>query len=176
MQHLGQCEKIRLHVDIWRFYKCVISLTHVLSYIYISSCTTMTDPFHCFNIRDLDIYLFIMQENIKVFILFRKTTMCRLRNIAMRDYKESVTTGRTDRQTDRRTDRQAADKVIPMCRYASQATQKRYGRCLHENHTCYKIYIFCIQIERVTDRYLYQFIYHTKLKLGLYNLNNLQIH
>ena len=41
--------------------------------------------------------------------------MFRLRNIAMRDYKESVTTGQTDRQT--------PDKVIPMCRYASQATQ-----------------------------------------------------
>ena len=32
----------------------------------------------------------------------------------------SVTDGRTDRQTDGRT----MDKVIPMCRYASQATQK----------------------------------------------------
>ena len=28
------------------------------------------------------------------------------------------------RHTDRRTDRQTPDKVIPMCRYASQATQK----------------------------------------------------
>ena len=35
-----------------------------------------------------------------------------------------VTDGQTDRQTDRRTDRQATDKVIPMCRYDSQATQK----------------------------------------------------
>ena len=31
---------------------------------------------------------------------------------------------RTDRQTDGRTDGQTTDKVIPMCRYASQATQK----------------------------------------------------
>ena len=46
--------------------------------------------------------------------------MCRLRNIAMRDYQESVTIG----QTDTRTHRQTQDKVIPMCRYASQATQK----------------------------------------------------
>ena len=38
--------------------------------------------------------------------------MRRLRNIA----SESVTDGRTDRRT--------TDKVIPMCRYASQATQK----------------------------------------------------
>ena len=30
----------------------------------------------------------------------------------------------TDGQTDGRTDRQTTDKVIPMCRYASQATQK----------------------------------------------------
>ena len=48
--------------------------------------------------------------------------MCRLRNIAMRDYQESVTSGQTD--THRRTDGQTPDKVIPMCRYASQATQK----------------------------------------------------
>ena len=46
--------------------------------------------------------------------------MCRLRNIAMRDYQESLTTG----QTDRGMDRQTPDKVIPMCRYASKATQK----------------------------------------------------
>ena len=52
--------------------------------------------------------------------------MCRLRNIAMRDYQESVTTG----QTHRWTDRQTPDKVIPMCRYASQATQK--GHSIHE--------------------------------------------
>ena len=37
----------------------------------------------------------------------------------MRDYQESVTTGQTDGQTDRH----RPDKVIPMCRYASQATQ-----------------------------------------------------
>ena len=52
----------------------------------------------------------------------------------------SVTDGRTDgqtdrqmdglmdRQTDRRTDRQTTDKVIPMCRYASQATQKHQNK------------------------------------------------
>ena len=44
--------------------------------------------------------------------------MCRLRN-AMRDYQESVTAG----QTHTRTDRQTPDKVIPMCRYASQGPQ-----------------------------------------------------
>ena len=46
--------------------------------------------------------------------------MCRLRNIAMRDYQESVTIG----QTDTHTHRQTPDKVIPMCRYALQATQQ----------------------------------------------------
>ena len=89
--------------------------------------------------------------------------MCRLRNIAMHDYQESVTTGHTDAgqsdpsvplcfagdtigmhvspakhsyarlprkcdyqtdgQTDRQMDRQTPVKVIPMYRYASQATQ-----------------------------------------------------
>ena len=47
--------------------------------------------------------------------------MCRLRNIAMCDYQESVTTG----QTHGRTDRQMPEKVIPMCRYASQASIKK---------------------------------------------------
>ena len=41
--------------------------------------------------------------------------MCRLQNIAL----ASV----TEKCDDRRTDRQTTDKVIPMCRYASQATQ-----------------------------------------------------
>ena len=50
--------------------------------------------------------------------------MCGLRIIAMRDYQESVTTEQTHRQTHGQTDRQTSDKVIPMCRYASQATQK----------------------------------------------------
>ena len=43
-----------------------------------------------------------------------------LYGVHKRDYQESVTTG----QTDTRTHRQTPDKVIPMCRYASQATQK----------------------------------------------------
>ena len=42
--------------------------------------------------------------------------MCRLGNIAMCDYQESGTTGQTDTQT--------TDKVIPMSRYFSHATQK----------------------------------------------------
>ena len=46
--------------------------------------------------------------------------MCRL----VKHSSVSVTDGRTDRQTDGQTDRQTTDKVIPMCRYASQATQK----------------------------------------------------
>ena len=47
--------------------------------------------------------------------------MRRLRNIALESVTlESVTNGSTDRWTDGR----MTDKVIPMCRYASQATQK----------------------------------------------------
>ena len=54
--------------------------------------------------------------------------MCRLRNIALESVTEKCDR-RTDRRTDdgkrdRRTDGQTTDKVIPMCRYASQATQK----------------------------------------------------
>ena len=54
--------------------------------------------------------------------------MCRLRNIAMHDYQVSVSTGQTNRQTHRQT----SDKVIPMCCYASQATQKYINKELLE--------------------------------------------
>ena len=49
--------------------------------------------------------------------------MCRLRNIAMCDYQESVTTGQTHRRTDRQTDTQMdgqrdagqSDPYVPLC-------------------------------------------------------------
>ena len=39
-------------------------------------------------------------------------------------WQKSVTDGQTDGRTDGWTDRRTTDKVIPMCRDASQATQK----------------------------------------------------
>ena len=50
--------------------------------------------------------------------------MCRLRNIALLGNQERVATGQTLGRTDRRSDRHTPDEVIPVCRYASQATQK----------------------------------------------------
>ena len=47
-----------------------------------------------------------------------------LYGVHKRDYQESVTIGQTDARTHAHTHRQTPDKVIPMCRYASQATQK----------------------------------------------------
>ena len=41
--------------------------------------------------------------------------MCRLRNIAMRDYQENVTTGQTDTQTDGQTDAGQSDPYLPLC-------------------------------------------------------------
>ena len=41
--------------------------------------------------------------------------MCRLRNIAMRDYQESVTTGQTDTRTDGQTDAGQSDPYVPLC-------------------------------------------------------------
>ena len=46
-----------------------------------------------------------------------------LYGVHKRDYQESVTIGQTDAHTHTHTHRQTPDKVIPMCRYASQATQ-----------------------------------------------------
>ena len=41
--------------------------------------------------------------------------MCRLRNIAVRDYQESVTTGQTHRQTDGQTDAGQSNPYVPLC-------------------------------------------------------------
>ena len=45
--------------------------------------------------------------------------MCRLRNIAMRDYQKVVTTaqthGLTERQTNRQTDVGQSDPYVPLC-------------------------------------------------------------
>ena len=41
--------------------------------------------------------------------------MCRLRNIAMRNYKESGTTGQTHGQTDGQTDAGQSDPYVPLC-------------------------------------------------------------
>ena len=41
--------------------------------------------------------------------------MCRLQNIAMRDYQESVTTRQKDGQTDGRTDAGQSDPYVPLC-------------------------------------------------------------
>ena len=62
--------------------------------------------------------------------------MCRLRNIALESVTEKCdrrtdrqtdrqTDGRTDGRTDGQTDRRTTDKVIPMCRYASQKLRKK---------------------------------------------------
>ena len=40
--------------------------------------------------------------------------MCCLRNIAMRNYQESVTTGQTQGQTDRQTDAGQSDPYVPL--------------------------------------------------------------
>ena len=41
--------------------------------------------------------------------------MCRLRNIAMRDYQEGVTTGQTHGQTEGQTDAGQSDPYVPLC-------------------------------------------------------------
>ena len=41
--------------------------------------------------------------------------MCCLRNIAMRDYQESVTTGQKHARTDGQTDAVESDPYVPLC-------------------------------------------------------------
>ena len=62
--------------------------------------------------------------------------MCRLRNIAMRDYQESVTTGQTHthRQTDRQMDGQS-DPYVPLCLAGdTKSTSKFFKKCEHWYH------------------------------------------
>ena len=47
------------------------------------------------------------------YVLLCFAGMCRLRNIAMCDYKESVTTGQTDGQVDRHAEQ--SDPYVPLC-------------------------------------------------------------
>ena len=49
--------------------------------------------------------------------------------------QESVTTEQTDRHTHGQTDIQTPDKVIPMCRFASQVTQKNTTSPTHQTST-----------------------------------------
>ena len=50
--------------------------------------------------------------------------MCRLQNIAMRDYQKSVTTGQTDGQTDAG----QSDPYVPLC-FAGDTTSDRWNAC-----------------------------------------------
>ena len=49
--------------------------------------------------------------------------MCRLRNIAMRDYHESVTTGQTVTQPDGQTDAGQSDPYVPLCFACDTSTE-----------------------------------------------------
>ena len=55
--------------------------------------------------------------------------MCLLRNLAMRDYQEGVTTRQTDRQTDRqtyrRTDARQSDPYVLLCSAGKTKTVKK---------------------------------------------------
>ena len=51
--------------------------------------------------------------------------MCRLRNIAMRDYQESVTIGQTDTRTHRQTPGQS-DPYVPLCFAGDTKTVTRF--------------------------------------------------
>ena len=78
--------------------------------------------------------------------------ICRLQNIAMHDYLESVTTGQTNGCTDRQKDRQTPDKVIPMCCYASQATQKlikTFSNCILLNSVEIRVAVLVASEARV---------------------------
>ena len=74
------------------------------------------------NSKNMNNYTF-KNKIINNFNLNKRVTACVVCEIALRDYQENVSTGQTHGQTDA-TDRQTPDKVIHLCRYASQATQK----------------------------------------------------
>ena len=68
--------------------------------------------------------------------------MCRLRNIAMSDYQESVTTGQTDTRSDGRTDVGLCDPYVPLC-FAGDTT-KLQKICLRQNYFDRQIKNTCV--------------------------------
>ena len=52
--------------------------------------------------------------------------MCCLRNIAMRDYQESVNTGQTDGRTDGQTDARQSDPYVPLCFAGDTKNEERH--------------------------------------------------
>ena len=69
--------------------------------------------------------------------------MCRLQNIALHDYQESVTTGQMGTQTDGRTDRRTGgqtdagqiDPYVPLC-FAGDTKTAMTSRCLSNKGGC----------------------------------------
>ena len=75
--------------------------------------------------------------------------MCRLRNIAMRDYQESVTTEHPDRRTDRQTDAVQSDPYVPLC-FACDT--KRYNiSCSYQESQSLKHFEGLIRIRLIYD-------------------------
>ena len=63
--------------------------------------------------------------------------MCRLRNIAMRDYQESVTTRQTHGQTDGQTDAGQSDPYVPLC-FAGNTKSKHTIQTVDPQSLIYK--------------------------------------
>ena len=60
--------------------------------------------------------------------------MCCLRNIALRDYQESVTTGQTDTHTDGQTDAGQSDPYVPLCFAGDTKMSKGLGLPMIQMH------------------------------------------
>ena len=94
--------------------------------------------------------------------------MCRLRNIAMRDFQERVTTehthAHTDIQTDGRTHRQTPDKVIPMCRYGFAGDTKM---CILKNTQTLLCYITYLVSKSESNSKANKELVHKKLRLTI---------
>ena len=69
--------------------------------------------------------------------------MCCLRNIAMRDYQESMTTGQTDTHTHKQTDFRLSNPYMPLC--FAGATQKLLSERLGSHR--------CIQVKYAGDNF-----------------------
>ena len=73
--------------------------------------------------------------------------MSRLRNIAMRDYQESVTTRQTHRQTDRQTEAGQSDPYVPLC--CAGDTIKKHTKYWFKSKACWVAQIIKIHQQHV---------------------------
>ena len=105
--------------------------------------------------------------------------MCRLRNIAMRDYQESVTTGQTHTRTHAQTDAGQSDPYVPLCFAGDTKTPNKLETQIKQNvdeHVgtgnvyCYSTCNMCCQYLRVRVHHQHFVLFRFPIYMAFFQL------